>query len=1068
MTTVLALSPPLPQPSISTTDSEDLFFRLNDITVVEEAIQNLFDQHDSLSFEEISSEFDIIIYNMTRWLETAHLVAFTLEQNVKQDNDGIKQIVPLEVACARMEPIIYRLADIGEIIDDREDIESVEQRQSQFKAKISLTKIQSEWSGLQHFISSVKKSIEDCNEKNTLRSLMESILVQIDDLSLMIFQFQEKKHITAAFPSASVSTSTDDNANNLHLEPFIRTSHSSSSTTISLEERPKEDKILIEIDNRVGPLFNDVEKVYTRMTSPNPPDDTTGLLARKHLLVQEKWECLRVEIDELKFELKEDRWLIVFRQVADQVDGMMDGLDKTVSQCYTMLQQLREYPGNKAMLRTPHSNSSSSTSSTATSPAQPQLFPNGPVDLAKFRSVEKNFEAKYKYYTPSIAKMLMMLGNGIAARVSRNTLTIQRHEAMLHRWNQLKATMDHLRKRDLPEIEKTMFDRPISPAWSRLSDVSDKSQNSFKDARFRSPEPPQPQMDMLMMMDNRSGTPGNRSRSPYAKSLHNNGLPNVHSPTFSSPYEDGKRGRSATPNSNNGRDGNLWRSMNQNGSNSPSPVNGRSPSQQQQQQQQQQHQQRTISPLSYARDTYPLLSSGLRPSMSDSSSVSSSPSLTRTNYSLNGTNTSNNIHAARQGMMSPTLYHNNHSSNSSMRLSPVNNPEYTKMEETKSWMQPTKSTLIRNSNSNSNMNDNNSSNNSVQSVDNNNNVHNTHNHPNVHNNNINNNYHNYNNYKQYHEGLYEFDEDDTISTEDFRVKPTHPANHGRSKTPNTGFERNNMISVPYRPKSSMTSRQQQTGQLGDKYVRLPHQRPESKQASRTMTPSDRRCRTPSLIPRPKTPNDNFLTRSASPSMLPRPRSSMARTNNTHNNANGVINNRSLQVVSSHESEEDEYHSNSSFLNDSHPPLPRSRTLRKQISSPSLGYNRRQEGQEGVKIAFEEPKKYRPDPKDPLDMEIGNIVNASPITIKCQKAPQGNGRYYFGNELTPSLGGGKKIYTCKLMNYDQRNRGSPLKRNKVLIRVGGGWQDLEIFLLEHMNLMGSDIVVRSFVHNPLKR
>lgn len=92
--------------------------------------------------------------------------------------------------------------------------------------------------------------------------------------------------------------------------------------------------------------------------------------------------------------------------------------------------------------------------------------------------------------------------------------------------------------------------------------------------------------------------------------------------------------------------------------------------------------------------------------------------------------------------------------------------------------------------------------------------------------------------------------------------------------------------------------------------------------------------------------------------------------------------------------------------------------------------------------------YRPDPKDPLDKQVALIVNRSPIPIQCsKKAGTADGRYYFGNELTPSLGGGKKIYTCKLMTYE--NSG----RNKVLIRVGGGWQDLEIFLLEHMNLIG---------------
>jgi hypothetical protein len=100
------------------------------------------------------------------------------------------------------------------------------------------------------------------------------------------------------------------------------------------------------------------------------------------------------------------------------------------------------------------------------------------------------------------------------------------------------------------------------------------------------------------------------------------------------------------------------------------------------------------------------------------------------------------------------------------------------------------------------------------------------------------------------------------------------------------------------------------------------------------------------------------------------------------------------------------------------------------------------------VAKPPPTHYKPDPRDALDKEVANIVNRSPIPIQCsKKTGHGDGKYYFGNELTPSLGGGKKIYTCKLMTYE--NSG----RNKVLIRVGGGWQDLEIFLLEHMNLIG---------------
>ncbi|CAG8717608.1 5209_t:CDS:1, partial [Racocetra persica] len=78
--------------------------------------------------------------------------------------------------------------------------------------------------------------------------------------------------------------------------------------------------------------------------------------------------------------------------------------------------------------------------------------------------------------------------------------------------------------------------------------------------------------------------------------------------------------------------------------------------------------------------------------------------------------------------------------------------------------------------------------------------------------------------------------------------------------------------------------------------------------------------------------------------------------------------------------------------------------------------------------------YIPLKNDPLDIEVAKIVNALPLNVKVERAPGGGGKYYFGRE--------KKVFSCKLVNYASSNR------NKVIVRVGGGSQDLDMFLLEH--------------------
>ncbi|KAI8076640.1 uncharacterized protein B0P05DRAFT_545284 [Gilbertella persicaria] len=790
-----------PSPSVQTTLEEGFFDPLYKVQIPDKELNELISKQASLKPEELLSEFDTITQRITLWLETAHMIAFTIEQNVKRGDTIVElyTVEPLELSCNKVQPLIQLLA---EFVDEQDELNS------NYQTKLKWTKIQSEWSGLQHFISFVKNLIEESNEKFHLRTLMENILLQIDDLSIMIFQFQEKRHIAAV----TISPATPPPEANTAVE----------------EQSKKEDSILLEIDNRVGPLFTSVEKVYTRMTSPNPPQDNTGLLTRKHLLVQERWECLRVEIDELKMELKEDRWLVVFKQVADQVDEMMNGLDKTVAQCYSTIQQIKEHGVNYLITSSSSTTSNSSSSTTNTINSSSNTTP-GMVDLkTKLRSVEKNFEAKYKYYTPSIAKMLMMLGNGIAARVSRNVATLQRHEAMLARWDNLKATMDHLRKRDLPDIvvvESTMSDNTSNAGcWSRLSDRSDSTAGSI--SNWKDLLPPSSTPTTARFIHNKSSSPSLsshmdetnsmdfvRSRSPYNTKFNN------HSPSPSLFIEE--KSRRTTPG-----DHHLWRSMN---GGSASPNNGG---------------RRTASPSFYTRDSFSPISSGLRPS-------SISPSSSRTTQTTQ--------------VATPTMIRLHNRS-----------PDIVEEEE----------------------------------------------------------------------------DDDMISTKDFR-RPT------------------------IRSKSSLSANQ-----------------PNQHLGTRSVTPSIRRSGTPSMIPRPKTPNTNKNLKLDSS----RPRSSMARITNL----------------------------TSPKLNRSQSPFTSATTTTTKSNS----------------------KYYKPDPKDPLDKEVAMIVNRSPIPIQCSKKQGGgDGRYYFGNELTPSLGGGKKIYTCKLMTYE--NSG----RNKVLIRVGGGWQDLEIFLLEHMNLIG---------------
>lgn len=802
---------------------------IDQIPLPEQEIEQIFQLHDTLSITDLNALFESVTNQISHWLEAVHLTVFTLEQSTKQqllDDDHEQTSIALDNAMIRMDPVILCLADLSDIIYNANEGNCP---QYQLKA----TKIQSEWSSLSHFLASVKKSVVETREKQSITQAVERLWVQIDDVSLMIFDFQEKKQAIMTWPPLTDSDSSTTSGD-LTVD----------SQQTWLQQNGKDDQTMIDIDAAYDSLLNIMEHVYSQFTTNMEHDP---LLIRRFDKVKEKWELLQHERDELKHEHKEDRWLTVFRRVADQVDVMIDALDRSVVHCYALIQQTRDWHASilpstptstfdkfsKSILRTFHHANNSNN------------IPVAPVDKEKFRAVEKSFEAKYKYYTPSIDRMLAMLGNGIAARASRDNITSQRHEAMLQRWHHLKEVMDELRMRDLAETERII----MSGTTSTTSSTSDSSRG-WRGIRYRTPEP-------------------------------------------SSPHTINERVRSVTPNSRMGRS-------------SPRFHHNKSPQ------------------TEYYLPPQQHPQSHLRGSISDSSSVGSSPPRNNSRNSIRQTKTPR-----------PTR---NGSTNSSNLQSPKHRAGEDFYEED--------------------------------------------------------------------ERYYGIDIMKTFTrgggTGRRRSSSIEQQQKGRSKTPNppTNPARRAMA-AGVRSKSSM----------GDIH------------SQRIMSPSfNRRSVTPSLIPRPKTPKEE--------SAIPRPRSQMAKQQH-HPQKPPPVPPIPKYVVMSHESDYAAYRD----------PI----LMKKKKSMPSL----RQQ-------VIVDDHHYHADPKDPLDVEVAQIVNASPIAIQCQKAQQG--RYYFGNELSMSSMGGKKMYACKLMTYHDR-RGGQFKNNKVLIRVGGGWQDLEFFLLEHSSLMASDVVVR---------
>lgn len=92
-----------------------------------------------------------------------------------------------------------------------------------------------------------------------------------------------------------------------------------------------------------------------------------------------------------------------------------------------------------------------------------------------------------------------------------------------------------------------------------------------------------------------------------------------------------------------------------------------------------------------------------------------------------------------------------------------------------------------------------------------------------------------------------------------------------------------------------------------------------------------------------------------------------------------------------------------------------------------------------RISTKTPEAYVADPKNDLDVALGDIVNDSPYNILVKMVPGEVGKYWFG-DVNP------KLAYCRI-----------LRSRMVMVRVGGGWVELSQFLTDHALLEGNNFV-----------
>ncbi|KAH6915928.1 hypothetical protein BKA70DRAFT_1139835 [Coprinopsis sp. MPI-PUGE-AT-0042] len=289
----------------------------------------------------------------------------------------------------------------------------------------------------------------------------------ISDIQTRIFEIQELRHKSQSQSSSSEHGSPGSKASNV----TAIIDQSLMSLDEKLESVEKGIKAVTENVESLGPRSAAVPtpttaNTITAFTTPTVEKSfgktsEVAAILRKHTTLLSDWEAVQEDSDVLREELKEDKWLTVFRTVTDQADGMMSSLEKAVNRCQDFIYQAHHGPAGITQ-EDFFSNSPSSSRDRAQ-----------PVSLETFTTLLESYEAKKKHYMPATSKVLAIIDRGVRDRVTKNGETLRRHSESAQRWKTLR---DRIARTDseMENVHRLLLnqDPALSDAGSSASGTS--------------------------------------------------------------------------------------------------------------------------------------------------------------------------------------------------------------------------------------------------------------------------------------------------------------------------------------------------------------------------------------------------------------------------------------------------------------------------------------------------------------------------------------------------------------------------------------------------------------------
>lgn len=336
---------------------------------------------------------------------------------------GREGLESVDKAITRFESLVNVYVKAIEEVQLRDDINDVGP-ESLKTIVFQMDSIIQNWAQIKRRLRAVKEQVELAMEWEELwNSVLGDVGAEVDDLGRLVFEMEEKRHMTMSTAPESHS-GVDIN----ELETIVEETPSASSKRLSMEpilaapptlatpiiQTPHDDtnhSNLIALFARIQPLRASLDFLPMRMSMFQSraesifPSACEELEERRSRL-EKSYRALEVDAESLRRELSEDRWILVFRGAGGQAQKMFESVERSIGK----LQEGLETGGHL----------------------------HNPAGLAK--KIE-SYEAKRQHYVPAIERVLTIIEKGVQDRRTVNGETIRLLSDMTSRIDALKASM---------------------------------------------------------------------------------------------------------------------------------------------------------------------------------------------------------------------------------------------------------------------------------------------------------------------------------------------------------------------------------------------------------------------------------------------------------------------------------------------------------------------------------------------------------------------------------------------------------------------------------------------------